>query len=135
MNTSETAAKLDTTPRVLRRFLRSDPTYLNAGSGGRYDFSLSDIPTLKKRFVAWSEKNSSRPRVSAGVESTPRRAVKSDSSADRVSIREAMSNNPRTRAAIRQAAEARVDRLEEMLRASGHHISQPGVAKINKVDV
>lgn len=125
MNTSDAAARLETTPRVLRRFLRSDSTYRNAGSGGRYDFDETDLPTLRKRFDAWV---SGKPAVSSG--GSPRvgrqRTQSNDNgvSADTIPTHMIRSRDPKTRAAIRAAAEARVDRLEKQLMAAGVHISQ-----------
>ena len=122
LNTTDVASKLETSAKVLRRFLRQDPTYNNAGAGGRYTFETRDIPTLKKRFNEWESKNANRPR-GAKVNSK-RRLSKGDNRSDVVSVEKIRSRNPRDRAAIRAAAEARVDRLEEMLKASGLHISQ-----------
>lgn len=53
LSTKAVAEFLDAEPRTLRRFLRDDPTYRNAGSGGRYVFTERDLPTLKKRFATW----------------------------------------------------------------------------------
>lgn len=53
LTTKAVAEFLATEPRTLRRFLRDDPTYRNAGSGGRYVFTNRDLATLKKRFTAW----------------------------------------------------------------------------------
>lgn len=122
MNTSEVAAKLETTPKVLRRFLRQDTTYNNAGAGGRYIFEDRDIPTLRKRFNDWADKNANRPR-GAKVNSK-RRLSKGDNRSDIIPVEKIRSRSPRDQAAIRAAAEARVDRLEEMLKAAGLHISQ-----------
>jgi hypothetical protein len=54
LTTAEVAAQLDTTPRTLRRFLRADAFYANVGCGGRYEFTANDMPTLSKRYAAWS---------------------------------------------------------------------------------
>lgn len=122
MNTTDVASKLETSSKILRRFLRQDPTYNNAGAGGRYDFEAKDIPTLKKRFNEWVSKNANRPR-GAKVNSK-RRLSKGDNRSDVIPVNKIQSRNPRDRAAIRAAAEARVDRLEAMLKAQGLHISQ-----------
>jgi hypothetical protein len=53
LSTKAVAEHLDTEPRTLRRFLRDDPTYRNAGSGGRYAFTERDLGTLSKRFDKW----------------------------------------------------------------------------------
>lgn len=55
MNTSEAANAIGTTPRTLRQFLRSpSSTFKAVGSGSRYDFKESELPTLTKRFAEWS---------------------------------------------------------------------------------
>lgn len=54
------AEEVGTDARTLRRFLRDDPTYRNAGSGGRYEFTSRDLPTLKKRFATWEAGVASR---------------------------------------------------------------------------
>lgn len=120
MNTAEVAAKLDTTPKVLRRFLRADPTFNNAGSGGRYTFQPSDIPALKKRFSAWQDKNSSRPKNVKAVQ----RIAPGDGVEDMIDPALLRVRSRRQQEEIRRLAEARVDRLEEMLKAKGLHISQ-----------
>jgi len=51
--TKAAAEACDTTPRLLRQFLRASKDYEAVGSGGRYAFEASQLPTLKKRFVAW----------------------------------------------------------------------------------
>lgn len=119
MNTAEVAAQLKTTPKVLRRFLRADPTFRNAGSGGRYNFEKSDLPVLKKRFQAWQEKAASKPRTKA-----PRRTADVEGNSDVIDARLLRSKDPRVQAEIKRRAEARVDRLEKMLKAKGLHISQ-----------
>lgn len=56
--TAQVAEKLDTTPRTLRKFLRSDARDRNAadslpGKGSRYAIEGKDIAPLKKRFATW----------------------------------------------------------------------------------
>lgn len=55
LSTKAVAEAIDTEPRTLRRFLRDDPTYRNAGSGGRYVFTERDLDTLRKRFAKWQK--------------------------------------------------------------------------------
>jgi hypothetical protein len=108
----ETAEQLGTDAKTLRRFLRQEPSYSNAGSGGRYTFTTGDIPSLRVKFDKWTN----RPRKNrnsvvmvdeAGLPMTVCR------SRDRSDI-----------AAVRALTEARVDRLETALRARGLHVSQ-----------
>lgn len=49
---ADVAAELDVDPRALRRFLRSDPSYRNAGMGGRYIFSDAEKDSLKRAYTA-----------------------------------------------------------------------------------
>ena len=56
--TAEVAAKLDTTPRTLRKFLRADAkaqgtTEALPGKGSRYSITGREVAPLKKRFTAW----------------------------------------------------------------------------------
>lgn len=58
MTTTELAAALDTTPRTLRKFLRSDESGIESvGKGSRYSLPSSkrEVNTLSKRFVAWKD--------------------------------------------------------------------------------
>lgn len=53
--TADIATALDTTPRELRKFLRSEAQ--GVGKGARYALPSSkrDIAAMNKRFTAWSE--------------------------------------------------------------------------------
>lgn len=53
-NTADTAAKLDTTPRTLRKFLRS-PEGMDAkvGKGARWSIAAKDVRSLQSRFNKW----------------------------------------------------------------------------------
>lgn len=110
------ASELNTDPRTLRRFLRADPTYRNAGSGGRYEFTPSNLPTLKKRFSAWQ----------AGVEV---RRSKRDTTG-LVNKRKPAEVEPETitipkcTPALRKRDAEQVERLEARLRECGLHVSQ-----------
>jgi predicted transcriptional regulator len=53
MDTREVAENLNVTARELRKFLRADPEFMNAGCGGKYTFELSDMPRLRKRYRAY----------------------------------------------------------------------------------
>jgi hypothetical protein len=129
MNTSVVAERLNTTPKTLRRFLRGDATYANAGSGGKYDFQESDIPTLAKRFGKWSSKSRLAPAKSADV-STPRRVREvKDSVDDAVYPHVIRSNDPVTRRRVRKLAIERENHLRQLMIDAGLHISQTGVAK------
>ena len=58
MTTTELAATLDTNPRTLRKFLRSDDSGIApVGKGSRYALPSTkrEVNALTKRFTAWSE--------------------------------------------------------------------------------
>lgn len=61
MNTSEVAERMNISPRELRKFLRADPEFKNAGCGGKYTFTAADITRLKKRYSGY--KNGDLKRV------------------------------------------------------------------------
>ena len=130
MNTSAVAERLNTTPKTLRRFLRSDPTYMNAGSGGKYDFAESDMPTLTRRFTTWSSKSRpAAPKRTTPVETAGRREVPDNDVA--APVRAITTNNPVIRANIRKLAAEREQNLRQLMIDAGLHISQTGVAKKN----
>jgi hypothetical protein len=57
MTTTELAADFDTTPRELRKFLRSDASGVESvGKGSRYALPSSkrDTASLRKKFDAWT---------------------------------------------------------------------------------
>jgi E3 ubiquitin-protein ligase HUWE1 len=57
----QVALILKTEPKTLRQFFRSDASTLEAvGSGGRYEFLESDLPTIKSEFEAWQAAHASR---------------------------------------------------------------------------
>lgn len=56
--TTTLAAEFETTPRELRKFLRSDASGIEAvGKGARYSLPTSkrEVAALNKRFTAWAE--------------------------------------------------------------------------------
>lgn len=57
--TAEVAAKFDTTPRTLRKFLRSDAKVRDAadslpGKGSRYMIEGKDLKSMGSRFTKWT---------------------------------------------------------------------------------
>ena len=116
LNTKQVATELDTDPRTLRRFLRDDPTYRNAGSGGRYSFTERDIPTLKKHFTKWTVGVESRraKRDTSGLVHRPKVV---DVEPDVIEI-------PKCTAALRAKEAEQVARLEARLRECGLHVGQ-----------
>lgn len=121
MSTTELSSKmvaeeLGTDPRTLRRFLRDDPTYRNAGSGGRYVFTKRDMPTLKKRFDAWQAGVESRraKRNTTGLINRPKTP---DIEPDVIFI-------PKCTPELRAKEREQIDRLDARLRECGLHVSQ-----------
>lgn len=55
MTTNEIAVELDTTPRTLRKFLRSEGQGVGKGSRYALPSSKRDMNSLRKRFSAWQE--------------------------------------------------------------------------------
>lgn len=62
LTTKETAEKLGTEPRTLRKFLRSEAVEAGGkvgedtpGKGGRYSLEAKEFRSLQKRFEAWQE--------------------------------------------------------------------------------
>lgn len=109
------AEEIGTEPRTLRRFLRDDPTYRNAGSGGRYVFTSRDLPTLRKRFASWQRAVDQRreKRDTSGL-------INRRDSSDEPEVIEI----PRCTAALRAREAEQVERLERRLRECGLHVSQ-----------
>lgn len=52
-SSTEAAEEIGTTPRLLRRFLRSNDSWKNATQAGRYEFTESEVVSLKKQFDRW----------------------------------------------------------------------------------
>lgn len=90
--------------KILRRWLRSHPAYQNAGSGGRYTFTTTELELLRERY------------------NQPARDAKSKAKANSAGLPWSVAMNDR--AAVRRISTERVDRLEAALKAAGLHISQ-----------
>jgi len=59
----EAAAEIGTTPRLLRRFLRDNDSWRNAGIGGRYMFTESEIKSLNIQFHKWHKTKPAKERA------------------------------------------------------------------------
>lgn len=110
------AEALNTEPRTLRRFLRDDPTYRNAGSGGRYAFTAKDIPTLEKRFASWQGVVDSR-RAKRDTSGLVNRKNANEPEPDVILI-------PKCTPALRRKEREQVARLEQQLKDCGLHVTQ-----------
>lgn len=80
--TTDIAAAIGTTPRELRKFLRSEAR--NVGKGSRYALPAGkrDITAMAKRFAAWTEakaaKTDDTPTNDNGVELTDETAAENE---------------------------------------------------------
>jgi hypothetical protein len=136
MDTSEAAARLGTTPRTLRQFLRSPmSTFVAVGSGSRYEFTEQDIPTLQKRFTDWRSGNKTAVPTTPKLTPAPRPATptrRQPSKKDRAVweeegvIRIDDIRNPRVRARVKANAQAAENRLMMLLMSRGLHVTQLG---------
>lgn len=137
MDTTEAAARLGTTPRNLRQFLRHpSSTFIAVGSGSRYDFDESDLPTLERRFSDWKSGNKgTTPAPKTKLAPPPKSAAparRQPSKKDREVweeegvVRIPDIRKPRVRARVLADARAAEDRLMMLLMSKGLHISQLG---------
>jgi predicted transcriptional regulator len=56
ITTAELATELGTTPREVRKFLRSDESPISSvGKGSRYSIEKRDIRSLRSKFSKWDE--------------------------------------------------------------------------------
>lgn len=117
LSSKQVATEIGTEPRTLRRFLRDDPTYRNAGSGGRYVFTERDIPTLLKRFTTWQAGVEVRRAKRDTTGLVNRRSQASQEEPEVIDI-------PRCTAELRQREREQIERLENRLRECGLHVSQ-----------
>lgn len=66
LNTTQVAEKLETTPRTLRKFLRSPDGFdSKVGKGQRWSIEAKDMRSLTKRFNAWKATNEAKNEVDA----------------------------------------------------------------------
>lgn len=112
MHTSiEAAAAIGTTPRALRRFLRDNDSWRNAGIGGRYMFTDEELKSLNIQFHKW---NKTKP---AKVKTEPVEDLDSPG----ISVEEMLEipKNPKLRAEVLKTRAERYARLTERMRACG----------------
>ena len=107
MNSREAAAALGVTPKLLRRYLRSNPDWSSAGLGGKYDFSPDDITKLARAL------SPSRPPYPDGFD-----WMNIDQGVP-VEVMIAAKNNPVLRAQLRARRRARRAKLGNQMRALG----------------
>lgn len=78
----QVATRIGTDAKVLRKFLRSPESTIEAvGQGGRYEFAKADLPLLKEEFDKWNTvrpKRTSTPKVAGAIEEPRRKAEEAD---------------------------------------------------------
>lgn len=107
LSTADVAATLEITPKALRRFLRADPFYVNAGCGGRYSFKRSDMATMIKRYATWASTKPTAKPAYVDVVDEPG-----------LDVSVIYSSDPVTHTLIDQLNAGRVERLRAQLAAS-----------------
>lgn len=112
-DTAAAAQALGTDSRTLRRFLRRDKTYRNAGPGGRYSFTQSELLTLRKRYQAWADKNSQRHTIARST----RPAIDPEDYDQVITI-------PKMTPELREQIREQEARLDRRLKEVGLHLSQ-----------
>lgn len=56
ITTAELAAEIGTTPREVRKFLRSDESPIEpVGKGSRYSIEKRQVAQLRKKYAKWDE--------------------------------------------------------------------------------
>lgn len=136
MDTTQVATSLGTTPRTLRSFLRSNSsTFIAVGSGSRYEFTESDIPTLQRRFDEWRKgpRAAKTPRASRPVPQPIIPAPKRQPSRKDVEVWKEEGpviiediRKPHVRARVLAEARRAEAALGMLLMSKGVHISQRG---------
>ncbi len=130
MDSRAVADALGTDTKTLRRFLRSSTSSAEpVGSGGRYVFNPDQLPTMRTEFEAWCVSGANKPAAVSQVKRgrrTGRTQAERDAAvwAEEGDIVLPDIRNPAVRQAVRAAANARVERLESLLRDRGLHVSQ-----------
>jgi len=140
MDTNDIAARLGTTPRNLRAFLRSGySTFQSVGSGARYDFTPAEVQTIERRFSEWRAAGKPKPDTGKRKKSSPPKPSRDELQAkyDREVWEEEGPvvlediRDPKVRARVLRDAKAAEDRLAMMLMAAGRHVSQLGDRRVS----
>lgn len=122
MDTKQMAAELNTEPKILRRFLRADSRYDNAGAGGRYVFTDDMLPDMREHFLAWLGEKATKPtKTRASQVAAPSNDLASQRMPRNILGRKLYASERTRREAI---GRARAERLDQMLLAAGLHITQ-----------
>jgi hypothetical protein len=115
MDVKSAAAAVGVNPKRLRAFLRSNAAkYCPPGAGGRYDLSSFTADELRSDYEAW--RSAFTPRIA-------RTDTLADDCDDDTGDDDTLPLGA-PRDAVRAQARARVERLEQLLRAKGLHLAQ-----------
>lgn len=129
MDVKTAAAALEVNPKRFRQFLRSNAKYQSPGTGGRYDLSGFSVEQLRADFESWQKV--SKPRISRDEPEE----LNDDEELEQAEELPALPLGA-SREQVRAHANARVARLEALLRAKGLHLSQmqdhPSWSRITK---
>jgi len=72
LTTADLATALDTTPRTLRKFLRSDASGIEGvGKGARYTIEAKQVRSLRSRFAKWDAEVQAKRAAAADAAATP----------------------------------------------------------------
>lgn len=98
MSTADVAKACDTTPRLLRQFLRSDGRYSRGEGmkGARYDFDPKKLNEIKRHFKAWNKARED--------EIETRRKARLEAAAKKTSVAEAEATSEETADAAEEEA-------------------------------
>jgi len=113
----EAAAEIGTTPRLLRRFLRDNDSWKNAGIGGRYMFTEAELKSLNIQFHKWHK---SKPVKRGDEDVDPLDYLDQDKG---ITVEEMLElpKNPKLRADRLKARQDRMHRLHARMRSCGIH--------------
>lgn len=105
----------------MRRFLRADSRYDNAGAGGRYVFTDDMLPEMREHFLAWLGDKTSKPAKTRAPQPTPSDDIAAQRMPRHILGRKLYTSERTRREAI---GRARAEKLDQMLLAAGLHITQ-----------
>ena len=119
LGTTEAAAKIGTTAKLLRKFLRDNPNYGSVGIGGRYEFDGDQLSVLADDFKEWRGKRELAPRQRTGERVAPELAyLNEDRGVDTATMHRA-ARDPRLRKQLAAKRGARYAKLHARMKEVG----------------
>jgi hypothetical protein len=122
MDSRAVASALDTDPKTLRRFLRSETSSVTpVGSGGRYVFDEADLPIMRAEFGVWSQSIAPKPVVTRKPKRVPRANYNRDEAvwAEEGPVNLPDIKQPAILRSVRVSEAARETRLVALMRQAG----------------